>query len=115
MAKLYEYVGPPEVRDRAAGQTRGTRITSARALRDWVCAAVPHTEHGDLIAATFVIDAGGELALADRRSEHVACVGAAPVQSAGEMFFHGGEDVEIVEVSNQSTGYCPEPESWPAV
>jgi hypothetical protein len=22
---------------------------------------------------------------------------------------------EVVEITNQSTGYCPEPESWPAV
>ncbi len=69
-----------------------------------------------LIAATFVIDAKGTLLLADRRSEHVACAGGGPVQSAGEMFFLvAGGHVEVVEVSNQSTGFCPEPESWPAV
>ena len=26
-----------------------------------------------------------------------------------------GAGLEVVEVSNQSTGFCPEPESWPAV
>jgi hypothetical protein len=38
------------------------------------------------------------------------------VLSAGEMFFlvrDGG--IEVAEVSNHSTGYCPEPESWPTV
>ena len=27
----------------------------------------------------------------------------------------GGGSVEVLSVSNQSTGFCPEPESWPAV
>jgi hypothetical protein len=26
-----------------------------------------------------------------------------------------GRSVRVVAVSNQSTGYCPEPESWPEV
>ena len=30
-------------------------------------------------------------------------------------FLVSGKVVEMAEVSNQSTGYCPEPESWPAV
>jgi hypothetical protein len=67
-------------------------------------------------AATFVIDCQGDLLLPDRRSEHVACAGGGPVLSAGEMFLLvRGDGVEVVEISNQSTGYCPEPESWPAV
>jgi hypothetical protein len=37
------------------------------------------------------------------------------VLAAGEMTFDMGETIDIAEVSNQSTGYCPEPESWPAV
>lgn len=36
--------------------------------------------------------------------------------SAGEMFFLvEGTRIQVAEVSNQSTGFCPEPESWPAV
>jgi hypothetical protein len=32
------------------------------------------------------------------------------------MFFRvTGDKVEVPEASNQSTGFCPEPESWPAV
>jgi hypothetical protein len=39
-----------------------------------------------------------------------------PVLSAGEMFFSSeGDEVFVEEVSNLSTGYCPEPESWAAV
>ena len=31
------------------------------------------------------------------------------------MTFEVARAVELAEVSNQSTGYCPEPESWPTV
>jgi hypothetical protein len=38
------------------------------------------------------------------------------VLSAGELYFLvRDEGVEVAEASNQSTGYCPEPASWPAV
>lgn len=65
---------------------------------------------------TFVIDLDGILRLAPRRSEHVACAGGAPVLSAGEIIFLQDQGRWMVsEVSNQSTGYCPDPASWPAV
>jgi hypothetical protein len=67
------------------------------------------------VIATFVVDAAGVLWVADRRSEHVACAGRQAVRSAGEITFDIGRALEVVAVSNQSTGYCPEPESWPAV
>jgi hypothetical protein len=67
-------------------------------------------------ALTFVVSTDGVLCVANRRSEHVACAGGAEVLAAGELVAvadaHG---VRVIEVSNQSTGYCPEPESWPAV
>jgi hypothetical protein len=94
MTRLYHYVGPREILSRAGRS--GKRIHS-----------------GDLQNPawfTFVVDEHGSLLIADRRSEHVACACGRPVLSAGEMFVRGGE---VVEVSNQSTGYCPEPESWP--
>jgi hypothetical protein len=53
---------------------------------------------------------------ASRRSEHVACAGGAPVLSAGEITFLYDQGRWMVsKVSNQSTGYCPDPASWPAV
>ena len=65
---------------------------------------------------TFVIALDGILRLAPRRSEHVACVGGAPVLSAGEITFLYDQGRWMVsKVSNQSTGYCPDPASWPAV
>lgn len=65
---------------------------------------------------TFVVDTGGFLRLAPRRSEHVACAGGGRVLSAGEIGFARRDGRWTVhEVSNQSTGYCPDVDSWPAV
>jgi hypothetical protein len=114
--RLYRYVGPAAIKGRVAGRPAGTLITSVADLLAWLRDAGEHPGRDGLIAATFVIDAHGDLLLAGRRSEHVACAGGGLVMSAGEMFFlveHGR--VEVGEVSNQATGYCPEPESWPAV
>ena len=111
--KLYRYVGPPEIRERCRG-TGGIVIRSGADIRVW--AAGRDRLPDDTVPATFVIDPAGRLRLADRRSEHVACADGGEVRSAGEMFFQVDEDdVELVAVTNQSTGYCPEPSSWPAV
>jgi hypothetical protein len=111
--RLYHYVGPPEIRDRCR-ETGGLVIHSADDVRAWAVGRDRMPD--DTVPATFVIDADGQLRLADRRSEHVACAGGGPVQSAGEMFLLvDGSDLEVVAVTNQSTGFCPEPASWPAV
>ncbi|WP_285567975.1 hypothetical protein [Streptomyces sp. RTGN2] len=65
---------------------------------------------------TFVIGTDGVLRLAPRRSEHVACAGGDMVLSAGEISFVCDEGRWAVgEVSNQSTGYCPDVTSWTTV
>lgn len=111
MGRLYPYVGPADIKARVAAHPAGTPVRSAADLAAWLRRADAEQSH-----ATFVIDMEGNLLLADRRSEHVACAGGGPVFSAGEMFFAVDVDaVEVVEMSNQSTGFCPEPESWPAV
>ena len=116
MTRTYRYVGPPEVRARAAGQPAGAIVTSAADVLAWVKASGLAAGRGEAIPATFVVDAEGRLRVADRHSEHVACAGGGDVLSAGEMFFAiDGCDVRVEAVSNHSTGYCPEPESWPAV
>lgn len=65
---------------------------------------------------TFVVDAVGVLRLAPRRSEHVVCAEGAAVLAAGEIAF-GRESSRwiVTEVSNQSTGYCPDVDSWPSL
>jgi hypothetical protein len=114
MTRLYEYVGPAEILERTRHQEPGSLIRTLPELRAWLRA------HGALggreLTATFVLDREGALRLADRRSEHVACAGAEPVRSAGELTFTLLEEQgRVVAASNQSTGFCPEPESWSAV
>jgi hypothetical protein len=68
------------------------------------------------VVATYVVDTDGRLWIADRHSEHVACAAGRPVLAAGEMTFHVEKhQIHVTEITNQSTGYCPEPESWPVV
>src|SRR5437660_1201584 len=116
MLRKYHYVGPPEILKRSQSAPRGTPITCADNLRTWMKATAQKPNAQGLIVATFVVDLEGCLRIADRHSEHVACAGGEPVLSAGEIGFLCDEkEIEVTEVSNQSTGYCPEPESWPQV
>jgi hypothetical protein len=111
--KLYQYVGPDSIRLKALGAPGGRAIAVREDLDRWIAETDPSKAHDGRPVATFVVDAEGNLRLADRRSEHVACSGGRSVRSAGEMFFGvAGERVEVEEVSNHSTGFCPEPESW---
>jgi hypothetical protein len=112
--QLHRYVGPKRIADRIRSGPAGTPIRSPDDVRAWVRDTAQELSAGCVIA-TFVIDAPAILLVADRRSEHVVCAGGQPVLSAGEITFHIGRAVEVTGVSNQSTGYCPEPESWPAV
>jgi hypothetical protein len=89
-------------------------IKCADDLRKWMKTTAQKSNVHGLIVATFIVDLDGYLRIADRHTEHVACAGGEPVLSAGEIGFAlDGDEIEAVEVSNQSTGYCPEPESWP--
>ncbi|MGW1554352.1 hypothetical protein [Streptomyces sp. NPDC002346] len=91
----------------------GRRIYSAADFEDWASALAPEELSEPF---TFVVDATGVLRVAPRRSEHVVCAGGGTVLSAGEMSFrHESGQWVVAEVSNQSTGYCPDVSSWPAV
>jgi hypothetical protein len=115
--RSYKYVGPPEIRARSATQSPGREIRTPADLRSWLHESAPPPGPGDLIPATFVIDPGDRLVIADRHSEHVACAAGRDVLAAGEIFFlvERHSTVSVAEISNQSTGYCPEPTCWPAV
>ena len=116
MLRLYHYVGPCDIRERAANAPAGFPLYSPRGVEEWVRLTGQRPDQHGLFAATFVVDQQGVLRVADRRSEHVACAGGGPVYSAGELFIRlTASGVEVVEASNHSTGYCPEPESWPPV
>src|SRR5262245_46362762 len=112
MAKLYRYVGPEDIRRRASGGQSGVRVESVHDLDAWIRETAQRPNREGLIAVTFVVDERGSLRVADRGSEHIACSAGRPVLSAGELFCLASE---VAEVSNQSTGFCPEPESWPVV
>ena len=116
MPNVYRYIGPKPIADRARTSPPGTVVASAGEVLRWAARSDPANARSGRVTATFVVDAEGSLRLADRHSEHVACAGGWPVLAAGEIVFGiRGNAVTVEEVSNQSTGYCPEPESWPAV
>ncbi|MFI6155182.1 hypothetical protein ACIBCA_21130 [Kitasatospora sp. NPDC051170] len=107
--RAYRYVGPPELRE--VGGPPGAVVRTAGEFAAWAGTVGVAEE-----PFTFVVDLGGALRLAPRRSEHVACAGGEPVMSAGEIGFGVAADGwEVVTVGNRSTGYCPDLSSWPAV
>src|SRR5215469_3208731 len=116
MLRSYHYVGSKLLAQVVARQAEGAPIRAVADLERWIQDTRQQPDQWGLIVATFVITADGILRLADRHSEHVACAGGTVVRSAGELgFARGAAGWEVREVSNQSTGYCPEPTSWPAV
>jgi hypothetical protein len=114
--RLYRYVGPKRIAERIDPTALGLLIRSPQDVLRWMRETGQEADADGLVIATFVIDEAGLLRVADRRSEHVACAGGRPVRSAGEITFRLGRGTaDVAAVSNQSTGFCPEPESWPAV
>jgi hypothetical protein len=107
---LYQYVGSRGIAERVGLTVRGALIISPADAVRWI----PRTSTE--VTVTFVVSAEGTLLVADRHSEHVACAGGRGVRAAGELCFAlEGARVTVTRVSNQSTGYCPEPESWAEV
>jgi len=115
MTRHYRYVGPTEIADRVAGGCGGTVVDSVETLDESLWSMDDFQSCGSL-TVTFVVSLDGQLRVSNRRSEHVMCAGGQPVLAAGEMTFVCDNDRIFVErVTNQSTGYCPEPESWQSV
>ncbi|WP_406729680.1 hypothetical protein WJ438_13775 [Streptomyces sp. GD-15H] len=111
--RSYRYVGPVDLKAAVRPGSGGCRIGSAADFDSWV-AERPAAELVEPF--TFVVGTDGVLRLAPRRSEHVACAGGGPVLSAGEISFTREAGRWVVgDVSNHSTGYCPDVSSWSAV
>ena len=108
----YRYVGPAEILRQVAGSPGGRVVASPADLREWLAEADEPPEPDGSVPATFIVDGDGRLRLAPRRTEHVACAEGGEVLAAGELFLRGET---VVGATNQSTGYCPRPESWAAV
>lgn len=110
--QIYNYVGSKEIRDRVDERFIGKTIIKIQDIMDWIEESDQIIKHESLIA-TFIINLNTDLVVADRHSEHVICAGGKKVLSAGEITFNfEKEGIEVSEISNQSTGYCPEPKSW---
>ena len=109
----YSYVGPADLLDARSTAYEGAPIRALHDLAAWR----EGRSKGELDEPfTFVVDLQGQLRLAPRRSEHVACADGEDVLAAGEIRLGDrASGWRVEEVSNHSTGYCPGPESWPAV
>ena len=106
-------MGPADLKALVWSGGEGRRIRSPAEFDEWVSMRTAE-ELADPF--TFVIDTTGVLRLAPRRSEHVVCAGGGEVLSAGEMgFCEESGRWKVDEVSNLSTGYCPDVRSWPSV
>lgn len=110
----YPYVGPEEILALVRPGQGGHVVRNRADLAAWLAArrTEEHTE-----PLSYVVGTDGLLRVAPRRSEHVVCAGGEPVLAAGELTPSPSPPLgaAVVAVSNQSTGYCPDPDCWPAV
>ncbi|WP_218060602.1 hypothetical protein [Micromonospora sediminicola] len=108
--KRYRYVGPPEILARQVGPVGIVVADTPSALDMWLD---DRRTTGLEEPATFVVDRHGTLRVAPRQNEHVACAAGQDVLAAGEITFAASNTGYVVQaVSNQSTGYCPDPDCW---
>jgi hypothetical protein len=112
MLRQFEYVGPVEIRDRVRHSPGGTPILSYEALLNWL-REVGTEVSGESGWATYVVDLNGQFVVAPRRSEHVACARGGAVLAAGEVRF--STRGHVLEITNNSTGYCPAEDCWESV
>ncbi|MEU3510640.1 hypothetical protein ABZ733_22610 [Streptomyces longwoodensis] len=110
--RSHRYVGPVDLLHAVRPGSGGRSIGSAAAFAGWIAeqAAAELSEPFPLVVGT-----DGVLRPAPRRSEHVMCAGGETMLSAGEIGFVREAGHWVAEVSNHSTGYCPDESSWPAV
>ncbi|WP_234436173.1 hypothetical protein [Streptomyces sp. NRRL S-813] len=110
--RSYRYVGPVELKAAVRPGDGGRRIGSAADFGGWIVeqSAVELAE-----PFTFAVGMDGVLRLS-RRSEPVTCADGDRVLGAGEIsFMRKADRWTVSEVSNQSTGYCPDVSSWAEV
>ena len=113
--RVYRYVGPGEFLA-LVGQSPTRRLIESKTdFVSWMKQTRQTLDAQGEVTATFIVDTNARLWIADRRSEHIACTNGGLVFSAGEMTFQVATEIQVSAVTNQSTGFCPEPESWPSV
>jgi len=111
---MYNYVGPRMLIQTLKVEQEGKKIKSNIDVNTWILETSQIPNNHNEITATFIIDSNLYLRVSDRHSEHVACAGGKQVFSAGEITFEveNGEVTKISQITNQSTGYCPDASSW---
>ena len=112
MSRPYKYVGPRRLADLAMSDIERAEPKSEAEFALWLSANYNEAA----VTLTYVVTRGGALRVSDRHSEHVACARGEAVLGAGELsLLVDGDAVEVESVTNQSTGYCPEPDCFPEV
>lgn len=113
--RVYRHLHPEKTEAHPENSTR-SRIAAAHDVIHWMQQTRQGRDSDGTVTATFIVDLEGTIWIADRRSEHFACAQGRDVLSAGEITFDvDAKPVSVISVTNQSLGYCPEPESWPSV
>src|SRR5690349_4898669 len=101
----HRYVGPAELHGQLP-PAEAVTVDSTAVLDRWL-AGRDRAELDEPF--TFVVALDGSLRVAPRRSEHVALAAGRDVLAAGEMMFTREAGAQrVLEVTNQSTGYCPD-------
>lgn len=111
MEHEYAYVGSHEIREQAYAPIDRFHPRSAQQLLQWMA-----RQSVKRATFTYVVALDGRLLLSGRGTEHVSLAQGANVRGAGEISLEvHGNIVQVTSVTNQSTGYCPEPACWPHV
>lgn len=113
--RIYPYVGPKDLLDLIDPCINRIAVKNAVAVREWIKHTQQELDSDNSVIATYIIDTNRIMWICDRHMEHVVCAIGRPVLSAGEITFRVDKNVETTYITNQSTGYCPEPASWEAV
>ena len=116
--KRYQYLGTQQPDQQLMQPSNRLRLVSARSILDWIKLYKPPRNPDKTVTLTFIVDLEGAMWINDRHSEHVFCANGGDVLSAGEITFEINEHeytAQIEATTNQSTGYCPQPESYEAV
>jgi hypothetical protein len=113
MSRHYHYLGSDDLTQIPANPPYRQQVQNGEDVTQWIRSSQQDLGQERRVTATFIVDLDQRLWIADRHSEHVVCAGGRDVLAAGESTFRlDGGLVVVAEVTNQSTGYCPEPSCW---
>ena len=109
----YKYIGPKDLLELIKDIGKGDIILSPQDVISWIKNTDQILDGENSVIATYIVNLNKELLIADRHSEHVVCAGGENVLAAGEITFTIENNIiSISEITNQSTGYCPDIDSW---